>query len=529
MGLTELPPFPRIVEWPQRTHGVPEAAVRQPCDILTPEDLLTATNNRDRNFSLLPESWTRIDVKIRSGDSRPLRHPQWFIGRMVKTTFALERGHGPPPAPYEWVLMEKRAPITDVNTFEVEARPPLTVIFLQQAYDMIFYEEEPEPKRTWEEQLNPPLPAVLGTGEGKGKGKGKDKGKVKGPLFRGGPAPQGYVDRWGRTRQYRYYKGGSKHCKEILQSPLPPQGLARPAGRPVISTCFLIGLCHLLCVGSREEVGSPDPTPTSVQTSPVRGRYVLRGGCPAAPPQDSRNRGSKETLPPMTCMMMRFVLTGTPGAGKPPSEQAMPLKHHGGRQWWKGVRIGEASHPGPPKARRTPHPNDPPWALQLVRATGAPTRISLTQVGGGAQWRWQLGSQPRLSSSDRPTPENALQSWLDRHLQALHVDSQQALQDLQGQWRTQGLPIPTRNKTHRKQCPNERGRGPGHPPKSHKRSGWIRWTVGRKSQERERAADNPPQPARPLVTWEELRLRAHACRMGADMSSSVLRRVLTLC
>ena len=124
MGLTELPPFPRIVEWPQRTHGVPEAAVRQPRDILSPEDLFTATNNRDRNFSLLPESWTRIDVKIRSGDSRPLRHPQWFIGRMVKTTFALERGHGPPPAGYDWVLMEKRAPITDVNTFEVEARPP---------------------------------------------------------------------------------------------------------------------------------------------------------------------------------------------------------------------------------------------------------------------------------------------------------------------------------------------------------------------------------------------------------------------
>ena len=106
------------------------------------------------------------------------------------------------------------------------------------------------------------------------------------------------------------------------------------------------------------------------------------------------------------------------------------------------MRIGEASHPGPPKARRTPHENDPPWALQLVRATGAPTRISLNQVGGGAQWRWQLGSQPRLSSSDRPTPESALQSWIDRHLQALHVDSQQALQNLQGQWRTQGLPHP---------------------------------------------------------------------------------------
>ena len=38
MGLTELPPFPRITEWPQRTHGVPEAAVREFCDILSPEE-----------------------------------------------------------------------------------------------------------------------------------------------------------------------------------------------------------------------------------------------------------------------------------------------------------------------------------------------------------------------------------------------------------------------------------------------------------------------------------------------------------
>ena len=98
--------------------------------------------------------------------------------------------------------------------------------------------------------------------------------------------------------------------------------------------------------------------------------------------------------------------------------------------------------PRPPRARRTPRENDPPWVLQLIRVSGAPAWISLAQVGGGAQWRWQLGSQPRLSSSDRPTPENALQSWIDRHLEALHVDSQQALRNLQGQWRTQGLPHP---------------------------------------------------------------------------------------
>ena len=85
---------------------------------------------------------------------------------------------------------------------------------------------------------------------------------------------------------------------------------------------------------------------------------------------------------------------------------------------------------------------DPPWALQIIRLSGAPARIALNQVWGGALWRWQLGSQPRLSSSDRPTPENALQSWIDRHIEALHVDSQQAIRNLQGQWQTQGLPHP---------------------------------------------------------------------------------------
>ena len=243
-----------------------------------------------------------------------------------------------------------------------------------------------EPKRTWEEQLNPPLPAVLGTGEGKGKG--KDKGKVKGPLFRGGPAPgrdaqQGYIDRWGRARQYRYYKGGSKHCREIVQSPLSPQRLARSAGRSIVSMCLLFGLCPLMSVGSGEQVGSPDPTPKSMQPSHVREEPSRWGGGPAPPPHDRSDRNSRAARPPMTHLMMRLMLAGTTDAVKPSSEQATPLKHHGGRQWWKGMRIGEASHPGPPKTRRTPHPNDPPWALQLVRATGAPTRISLTQVGGG--------------------------------------------------------------------------------------------------------------------------------------------------
>ena len=141
-------------------------------------------------------------MKVRSGDSRPTRHPQWFVGRMVKTTFALEKVPGASPT-YEWVLMERRAPITDVNAWEVEARPLLTVIFIQQAYDIVFYEAEPVPKRSWEEQLSPPLPTVLGTGA-KGKGKGKDaKGQGKGPLHRGGPAPDdapSHVDRCGRAR-----------------------------------------------------------------------------------------------------------------------------------------------------------------------------------------------------------------------------------------------------------------------------------------------------------------------------------------
>ena len=58
------------------------------------------------------------------------------------------------------------------------------------------------------------------------------------------------------------------------------------------------------------------------------------------------------------------------------------------------------------------------------------------ESGGG---RGAMAVAARLPS---PTPENALQSWIDRHIEALHVDSQQALRNLQGQWRTQGLPHP---------------------------------------------------------------------------------------
>ena len=72
----------------------------------------------------------------------------------------------------------------------------------------------------------------------------------------------------------------------------------------------------------------------------------------------------------------------------------------------------------------------------------------------------------RLSSSDRPTPQNALQSWVDRHIQVhSHVDSQQALQDLQGQWRTQGLPHPHPQQNAQEEASQwGEGRLPGCPP-----------------------------------------------------------------
>ena len=240
------------------------------------------------------------------------------------------------------MLMEKRAPITDVNTFEVEARPPLTVIFLQQAYDMVFYEPEPVQRRTWAEQLSPPLPAVLGTGEGKGKG--KDKGKVKGPLFRGGPAPgrddeqQGYIDRWGRQRQYRYYKGGSKHSKETVQSPLPPTNLARPAGRLVSRACQLVSMCRLLWPSKGKGAGSPD------KLTSAHHPYQL----------DQGDWGSKQTAQFTVCMVKRFVFEGTRDAAELTKKQASPLKHHGGRPWWKGDADRRGLPPRPPQGKTHP-------------------------------------------------------------------------------------------------------------------------------------------------------------------------------
>ena len=76
----------------------------QPSELFNEAELMTVIENHDRNFSLWPGSWTCIDVKVLATDSRPMRHPHWFVEYFVKTVLILSPGQG--PGDYEWTIVE---------------------------------------------------------------------------------------------------------------------------------------------------------------------------------------------------------------------------------------------------------------------------------------------------------------------------------------------------------------------------------------------------------------------------------------
>ncbi len=69
----------------------------------------------------------------------------------------------------------------------------------------------------------------------------------------------------------------------------------------------------------------------------------------------------------------------------------------------RGVRVGEATHPGP--------------RLSVQRQAGEKATLSLTNCGGS--FAWQLTTAPRLSGPRRATPKEALRAWLVQHRDAL--------------------------------------------------------------------------------------------------------------
>ena len=152
----------------------------------------------------------------------------------------------------------------------------------------------------------------------KGKGKGKDaKGQGKGPLYRGGPAPdqdeQDYVDRWGRTRQYRDYKGGSMQSEETLPTACPNKSLARPAGWPLYSACLCVSLIINLNLLDRTQVRFQEPTPTHAQTNLLAVSRLIVGGCPAPPLTSNSMHRDRAVLPQPLLHMQERLLTGTTG------------------------------------------------------------------------------------------------------------------------------------------------------------------------------------------------------------------------
>ena len=108
--------------------------------------------------------------------------------------------------------------------------------------------------------------------------------------------------------------------------------------------------------------------------------------------------------------------------------------------------MGEASNPGPPRARsglplRGRAASGPPRTrprraasremaelmpepIAVTRGSdGAALSVRPTFVGARGKWRWQTGQPPRLLGSERETAAAALMHWLGRHGAELTVES----------------------------------------------------------------------------------------------------------
>eukprot|EP00971_Amphidinium_carterae_P035797 704396-Amphidinium_carterae.3 len=62
--------------------------------------------------------------------------------------------------------------------------------------------------------------------------------------------------------------------------------------------------------------------------------------------------------------------------------------------------------------------------IQYLRPTGQRITLALRYIPRAAKWPWQDGGKPRWTSSDRPTPQEALDAWI--HLHALDLDPDEA-------------------------------------------------------------------------------------------------------
>ena len=149
-------------------------------------------------------------------------------------------------------------------------------------------------------------------------------------------------------------------------------------------------------------------------------------------------QGHCQTVLPLHSLTHFRCLAGTRSRGQPRARLTGSAYHHIVRVWgYRGVRVGEASHPGP-------EGGEPPRVATLHRApvgekASCPCSIRLTPQDSA--WIWIVHSSPPLKVG-RKTPAEALQKWLQKFEHYIVPASQALLRDLHRQWCDHPIPPP---------------------------------------------------------------------------------------
>ena len=84
-------------------------------------------------------------------------------------------------------------------------------------------------------------------------------------------------------------------------------------------------------------------------------------------------------------------------------------------------RVGEASNPGP-KNKKATHPSWPSFMVTFLDEAD-PIALHLARIESRGLWRWQSAGKRRRASSDRGTPREALQHWIDTYREEINEES----------------------------------------------------------------------------------------------------------
>ena len=144
----------------------------------------------------------------------------------------------------------------------------------------------------------------------------------------------------------------------------------------------------------------------------------------------------EQPLPPvfLACMQLGFDAgtLGSPLKTKP--IRARPLHA------FANVRVGEASHPGPPREDPTvqtaPEPPKPPREITIVRTSPACRGDSqVLRLGShGEKWLWAVHALPPLRVASRPSESLALDLWISKHGHEITPESLEAARQLLEKW-----------------------------------------------------------------------------------------------